>query len=59
MIEKFEFFFFFFLLKGHVEDINKTHLRDLMSDAHRCESMMLYASSFFSIYSNIIFLSCS
>ncbi|KAF3566768.1 hypothetical protein DY000_02013201 [Brassica cretica] len=28
-------------LKGHVEDINKTHLRDLMSDAHRCESMML------------------
>ncbi|CAF1729587.1 unnamed protein product [Brassica napus] len=26
---------------GHVEDINKTHLRDLMSDAHRCESMML------------------
>ncbi|KAG2302406.1 hypothetical protein Bca52824_031057 [Brassica carinata] len=28
-------------LKGHVEEINKTHLRDLMSDAHRCESMML------------------
>ncbi|KAG7533051.1 Phosphoglucose isomerase (PGI) [Arabidopsis thaliana x Arabidopsis arenosa] len=28
-------------LKGHVEDIKKTHLRDLMSDANRCQSMMM------------------
>nr|AAC08411.1 cytosolic phosphoglucose isomerase [Leavenworthia crassa] len=28
-------------LKKHVEDIKKTHLRDLMNDANRCESMML------------------
>jgi len=28
-------------LKGHVEEINKTHLRDLMADAERCKSMMV------------------
>ncbi|KAK9667710.1 hypothetical protein RND81_13G006000 [Saponaria officinalis] len=28
-------------LKTHVEEINKTHLRDLMSDAERCKSMMV------------------
>ncbi|XP_058081833.1 glucose-6-phosphate isomerase, cytosolic [Magnolia sinica] len=28
-------------LKGHAEDIKKTHLRDLMSDAERCKSMMV------------------
>ncbi|CAK9312647.1 unnamed protein product [Citrullus colocynthis] len=28
-------------LKAHVEDINKTHLRDLMSDAARCKSLMV------------------
>nr|BAC11915.1 cytosolic phosphoglucose isomerase [Arabidopsis halleri subsp. gemmifera]BAC77718.1 cytosolic phosphoglucose isomerase [Arabidopsis halleri subsp. gemmifera] len=28
-------------LKGHVEDIKKTHLRDLMTDANRCQSMMM------------------
>ncbi|XP_010254873.1 PREDICTED: glucose-6-phosphate isomerase, cytosolic [Nelumbo nucifera] len=28
-------------LKAHVEDIKKTHLRDLMSDSERCKSMML------------------
>ncbi|KAE8652105.1 hypothetical protein Csa_022352 [Cucumis sativus] len=28
-------------LKAHVEDINKTHLRDLMSDAARCNSLMV------------------
>lgn len=28
-------------LKGHVEDIKKTHLRDLMSDKARCQSMMV------------------
>ncbi|CAN4080323.1 unnamed protein product [Withania somnifera] len=28
-------------LRAHVEDINKTHLRDLMNDANRCRSMMV------------------
>ncbi|KAF8022832.1 hypothetical protein BT93_F0371 [Corymbia citriodora subsp. variegata] len=28
-------------LKGHVEDIKRTHLRELMSDAERCRSMMV------------------
>ncbi|XP_022996784.1 glucose-6-phosphate isomerase, cytosolic-like [Cucurbita maxima] len=28
-------------LKAHVEDINRTHLRDLMSDAARCKSLMV------------------
>ncbi|XP_062099104.1 glucose-6-phosphate isomerase, cytosolic isoform X1 [Humulus lupulus] len=28
-------------LKVHVEDIKKTHLRDLMNDAQRCQSMMV------------------
>ncbi|OVA18694.1 Phosphoglucose isomerase (PGI) [Macleaya cordata] len=28
-------------LKGHVEDIKKTHLRDLMRDSERCKSMMV------------------
>uniref|UniRef100_A0A803PNJ7 Glucose-6-phosphate isomerase n=1 Tax=Cannabis sativa TaxID=3483 RepID=A0A803PNJ7_CANSA len=28
-------------LKAHVEDIKKTHLRDLMNDAQRCQSMMV------------------
>ncbi|KAM6588643.1 hypothetical protein CsatA_011248 [Cannabis sativa] len=28
-------------LKAHVEDIKKTHLRDLMNDTQRCQSMMV------------------
>eukprot|EP00262_Sarcandra_glabra_P014368 TRINITY_DN4200_c0_g1_i2.p1 TRINITY_DN4200_c0_g1~~TRINITY_DN4200_c0_g1_i2.p1 ORF type:complete len:550 (-),score=99.79 TRINITY_DN4200_c0_g1_i2:288-1937(-) len=28
-------------LKGHVEDIDKTHLRDLMNDVERCKSMIV------------------
>ncbi|KAJ9674701.1 hypothetical protein PVL29_023935 [Vitis rotundifolia] len=28
-------------LRAHVEDIKKTHLRDLMSDTKRCQSMMV------------------
>ncbi|OIS98910.1 PREDICTED: glucose-6-phosphate isomerase, cytosolic [Nicotiana attenuata] len=28
-------------LRAHVEDINKTHLRDLMNDTSRCQSMMM------------------
>ncbi|XP_030447014.1 glucose-6-phosphate isomerase, cytosolic [Syzygium oleosum] len=28
-------------LKGHVEEIKGTHLRELMSDAQRCQSMMV------------------
>uniref|UniRef100_A0A2N9GN38 Glucose-6-phosphate isomerase n=1 Tax=Fagus sylvatica TaxID=28930 RepID=A0A2N9GN38_FAGSY len=28
-------------LKGHLEEIKKTHLRDLMKDAERCKSMMV------------------
>ncbi|KAF4357973.1 hypothetical protein F8388_008481 [Cannabis sativa] len=33
-------------LKAHVEDIKKTHLRDLMNDAQRCQSMMVYDKPF-------------
>ncbi|KAF4404402.1 hypothetical protein G4B88_014858 [Cannabis sativa] len=33
-------------LKAHVEDIKKTHLRDLMNDAQRCQSMMVYDNPF-------------
>ncbi|KAE9457050.1 hypothetical protein C3L33_11042, partial [Rhododendron williamsianum] len=29
-------------LKAHVDDIKKTHLRELMSDTERCNSMMVY-----------------
>ncbi|XP_065881810.1 glucose-6-phosphate isomerase, cytosolic [Euphorbia lathyris] len=28
-------------LKAHVEDVKKTHLRDLLSDTERCKSMMV------------------
>ncbi|XP_031125326.1 glucose-6-phosphate isomerase, cytosolic [Ipomoea triloba] len=28
-------------LKGHIDEINSTHLRNLMSDADRCKSMMV------------------
>ncbi|ESQ44810.1 hypothetical protein EUTSA_v10003173mg [Eutrema salsugineum] len=28
-------------LKGHLEEIKKTHLRDLLSDANRCQQMMV------------------
>ncbi|KAF4347284.1 hypothetical protein G4B88_012851, partial [Cannabis sativa] len=31
---------------AHVEEIKKTHLRDLMNDAQRCHSMMVYDNSF-------------
>lgn len=30
------------LSQAHVDDINKTHLRDLMNDTNRCQSMMVY-----------------
>ena len=30
--------------QAHVEDIKKTHLRELMSDAKRCQSMMMYGA---------------
>lgn len=33
-----------FIMQGHVEEIKKTHLRDLMADAERCKSMMVYDS---------------
>lgn len=28
--------------QAHLEDIKKTHLRELMNDAERCKSMMVY-----------------
>lgn len=34
-------------VQAHVEDIKKTHLRDLMSDADRCKSMIAYVPLFF------------
>lgn len=33
-----------FIVQAHVEEINKTHLRDLMNDVNRCQSMMVYGS---------------
>lgn len=33
---------FYIIVQAHVEDIKKTHLRDLMSDTKRCQSMMVY-----------------
>ncbi|OVA04513.1 Phosphoglucose isomerase (PGI) [Macleaya cordata] len=38
-------------LKAHVEDIKKTHLRDLMSDSERCKSMMVEFDGLFLDYS--------
>ncbi|KAI3953590.1 hypothetical protein MKW92_017878 [Papaver armeniacum] len=38
-------------LKAHVEDIKKTHLRDLMGDSERCKSMMLEFDGLFLDYS--------
>jgi hypothetical protein len=32
------------IMQGHLEEIKKTHLRDLMKDAERCKSMMVYDS---------------
>ena len=43
-------------MQGHVEEINKTHLRDLMADAERCKSMMVYDS--FSIWTHCIDKKC-
>ncbi|KAI3759107.1 hypothetical protein L6452_06682 [Arctium lappa] len=38
-------------LKAHVAEIDKTHLRDLMTDAERCKSMMLEFDGIFLDYS--------
>ncbi|XP_039053315.1 glucose-6-phosphate isomerase, cytosolic-like isoform X1 [Hibiscus syriacus] len=38
-------------LKAHVEDIKKTHLRDLMNDKERCEQMMVEFDGMFLDYS--------
>ncbi|CAH9117279.1 unnamed protein product [Cuscuta europaea] len=38
-------------LKGHVDEINKTHLRCLMSDVERCKSMMVEFDGIFLDYS--------
>ncbi|KAI7731282.1 hypothetical protein M8C21_002558 [Ambrosia artemisiifolia] len=38
-------------LKAHVGEIDKTHLRDLMSDTERCSSMMLEFDGIFLDYS--------
>ncbi|KAD4888785.1 hypothetical protein E3N88_20858 [Mikania micrantha] len=38
-------------LKVHVEEIDKTHLRDLMTDTDRCKSMMLEFDEIFLDYS--------
>lgn len=38
-------------LKAHVEEIDKTHLRDLMTDTERCKSMMLEFDGIFLDYS--------
>ncbi|XP_057964551.1 glucose-6-phosphate isomerase, cytosolic 1-like [Malania oleifera] len=38
-------------LRNHVEDIKRTHLRDLMSDAARCKSMMVEFDGFLLDYS--------
>lgn len=38
-------------LKSHVEDVKKTHLRDLMSDDERCRSMMVERDGLFLDYS--------
>ncbi|PWA67989.1 cytosolic glucose-6-phosphate isomerase [Artemisia annua] len=38
-------------LKSHVGEIEKTHLRDLMNDAHRCQSLMLEFDGLFLDYS--------
>lgn len=38
-------------LKAHVADVNKTHLRDLMTDTDRCKSMMLEFDEIFLDYS--------
>lgn len=37
-----DFFFFPAIVQNHVQEIKKTHLRDLMSDTNRCQSMMVY-----------------
>ncbi|KAK9165556.1 hypothetical protein Scep_000747 [Stephania cephalantha] len=37
-------------LKAHVDDIKKTHLRNLMSDSHRCNSMMVEFDGLFLDY---------
>ncbi|KAL8145040.1 glucose-6-phosphate isomerase, cytosolic [Apium graveolens] len=38
-------------LKAHLEDVKKTHLRDLMNDTDRCKSMMLEFDGLFLDYS--------
>jgi len=38
----FSFLLFINAMQSHVEDIKKTHLRDLMNDTERCKSMMVY-----------------
>jgi glucose-6-phosphate isomerase len=38
-------------LKAHVEDVKKTHLRDLMNDTDRCKSMMIEMEGIFLDYS--------
>ncbi|KAM7507798.1 hypothetical protein LguiA_018251 [Lonicera macranthoides] len=38
-------------LKAHVEDIKKTHLRNLMNDTDRCKSMMVESDGIFLDYS--------
>lgn len=41
----------FSFLQDHVEDIKKTHLRDLLSNEERSKSMTVYVTYFMKLYS--------
>ena len=57
-------------MQAHVEDIKKTHLRNLLGDTERCKSMMVYVSlslffyklffhnNFWQLLKNVCNLSC-
>lgn len=39
--------------QAHVEDIKKTHLRELMSDAKRCQSLSAYDTCFVFMFGSL------
>lgn len=45
-------------MQAHVDDIKKTHLRDLMNDVKRCQSMMAYDHPVGPFHASLSFTAC-
>lgn len=46
------------IVQAQVDDIKKTHLRDLMNDVKRCQSMMVYDHPVGAFHASLSFTPC-